>query len=118
MTLQTRIESNDVKLSAVSERRIDHQLDALGKRLKLRPSPAATLVLRHSGPANDALAELRVHLGPRGRLLVSTRTAPTPEAATRLAVEDVERQLERQLARQRGEASFGVPSRREPPPSG
>jgi hypothetical protein len=58
--------------------------------------------------------DLRVQLGPLGAHLVSHQRAGTTAHAVRLAVEDVERQLERRHADQRGEASFGVPSRREP----
>jgi hypothetical protein len=58
--------------------------------------------------------DLRLELGPLGSHLISHQAAETADRAVRLAVEDVERQLERQLAVQRGEPSFGVPSRREP----
>jgi hypothetical protein len=58
--------------------------------------------------------DLRVQLGTLGSHLISHQGAETVDRAVRLAVEDVERQLERQHAVQRGEPSFGVPSRRLP----
>ena len=58
--------------------------------------------------------DLRLQLGPLGPHLVSHQTAETVEAAVRQAVSDIERQLERRLARQRGEPAYGVPSRSLP----
>lgn len=53
-------------------------------------------------------------LSPLGSHLISHQGAETVDRAVRIAVEDVERQLEREHAMQRGEPSFGVPSRRLP----
>ena len=46
--------------------------------------------------------------------MVSHNSGETAEQAARLAIEDVERQLERYMATLRGEPAFGTPSRREP----
>jgi hypothetical protein len=55
-----------------------------------------------------------VHLGVDGAELVSHQSGETAEQAARLAVEDVERQLERYAATLRGEPAYHTPSRREP----
>jgi hypothetical protein len=47
-------------------------------------------------------------------VLVSHQSGESAEHATRLAVEDAQRQLERYIATLRGEAAYGTPSRREP----
>jgi hypothetical protein len=57
-------------------------------------------------------ASLRLQLGPLGPTLASVQHAQTPDRAARLAIQAIERQLERMVAGQRGESSFGVPSRR------
>jgi hypothetical protein len=54
----------------------------------------------------------RVQLGPLGPTLASSQAAPTPDRAAHLAIQAIERQLERLVAGQRGEPSYGVPSRR------
>ena len=57
---------------------------------------------------------LRVQLGPLGPTLTSSQAASTPDRAAHLAIQAVERQLERLVAVQRGEPTYGVPSRRRP----
>ena len=59
-------------------------------------------------------ADLRVQLGPLAAHLISHQAAESADLAARLAVEDVERQLERRLAKQRGQPTYSVPSRRLP----
>jgi hypothetical protein len=67
-----------------------------------------------SGPnaEREIVASLRVQLGPLGPTLASSQTAPTPDRAAHLAIRAIEHQLERLVAAQRGEPSYGVPSRR------
>lgn len=114
MTLETRLGTRDFVLNDIESRNVRHQLGALERRLAHRPDPSASLVLkRHAGPRQFE-ADLTVRLGPLGAHLVSHQAAETPEHAVRLAVADIERQLDRRLAGQRGEPTYGVPSRRRP----
>jgi hypothetical protein len=115
MTLETRLEVQGFTLSEVARQRIDHHLAALDRQLlSHRPAPTAVLVLRAHAAQRLVEATLQVQLGPLGPHVVSHQAAETADRAARLAVADVERQLERRQARQRGEHTFGVPSRREP----
>jgi len=102
------------KLTPTAERHIYHQLDALERRIVHRPEPGAAVVLRRHGPQRQIEADLRLQLSPLGPHLVSHQAAETADRALRLAVEDIERQLERHRGRQEGEPAFGVPSRRLP----
>lgn len=79
-----------------------------------RPEPKAVLVLTKHSAQRRVEADLRVQVGPLGSHLVSHQAAQTPDQAVHLAVTDIERQLDRQLATMRGDPSFGVPSRRLP----
>ena len=112
MPLTTRIETHDLTLSPTDERRIEHRLEVLARRLAKRPAPTAVLTLTYLEDRRVVEADLRVQLGPLGAHLVAHEAAATPDHAARLAVEQVERQLERQVAAQRGEPAYGVPSRR------
>lgn len=114
MPLTIRVETQGFNLSPTEERRIEHGLQALGRRLERRPDPSAILVLTHLPDSKGYEARLRIQLGPLGAHLVAGETAETADRATRLAISAVERQLERRVAQQRGEATFGVPSRRRP----
>ena len=55
---------------------------------------------------------VRFDLGPFGPTLTSSQAAQTPDRAAHLAIQAIERQLARLVAGQRGEPSYGVPSRR------
>jgi hypothetical protein len=112
MTLTVSLERHGVPLSAVQEDRIRHHLAALERRLARRPGPIAVLALTGPNARHEIVASLRVQLGPLGPTLTSSQTATTPDAAARLAIFAVERQLERMVAVQRGEPSYSVPSRR------
>jgi hypothetical protein len=114
MTLLVRLDTDGIALSELDRWRIRRRMRALERRLVHHPDPLATLVLRPSAGGREVQADLRVRLGPLGRHLVAHRTAEAPAHAVRLATEDVARQLERQHAVQRGEPTFGVPSRRLP----
>jgi ribosome-associated translation inhibitor RaiA len=114
MALQTTLNTNGMYLSEDDQQRIQHQLDMLERRLVHRPDPSAVLVFTDHPSQRTVQVELRVQLGPLGAHLISHQSAETAPHAVRLAVQDVERQLERQQASQRGEPSFGVISRREP----
>jgi ribosome-associated translation inhibitor RaiA len=115
MTLETIIRASGLSLSSSDERRVQHRLEALERRLIHHPEPTASLMLTRHRDQRQIEVDLRVELGPLGSHLISHQGAETVDRAVRLAIEDVERQLERQHAAQRGEPSFGVPSRRLPP---
>ncbi len=87
---------------------------SLERRVAARSEVQATLLLENQLGKRQVRAKLRVELGPLGPTLVGREAASTPDAAARMVVDDVERQLERLTSRQRGEPTFGVPSRREP----
>jgi hypothetical protein len=124
MPLERKLQTRGLSLTDVDEQRIRHHLDALERRLVHHPEPVAGLVLAGHPMQRQVEAHLRVRLTPLGAHLVSHQAAATTDQAVRLAVEDVERELERKHAEQRGEPSFGVPSRRPwrrrnvPPPEG
>jgi hypothetical protein len=114
MPLEVQLHSGDCQLGAEQEQRIRLQLRALEGRLVHFSEPVARLVLRQQGEQRRIYVDLRIELGPKGGELISHQSAETPEHAVRLAIEDAERELERRLSSQRGEATFGVPSRRRP----
>jgi ribosome-associated translation inhibitor RaiA len=114
MSLSIQVDLQGLTLPGVDQRRMRSHLRSLERRLKNRPEPAAVLVLREHPDQRRVEADVRVQLGPLGPTLVSHQEAETPDLAIKRAVEDVERELERQVSEQHGDASFGVPSRREP----
>jgi ribosome-associated translation inhibitor RaiA len=124
MALKTLLDTGDVALPATEHRRIMRHLEALDRRLVHHPDPSADVVIKRHPTRRQFDVDLRVQLGPHGQHLISHQIGVTAAHAVRLAVEDVERQLERKHAMQRGEPSFGVPSRRLPehlrphPPAG
>jgi hypothetical protein len=114
MAMQIELRTGTCPLSPDEERRIRHQLDALGRRVEQFPEPLATLDLKEQGTQRRVTADLRLRLGPQGQHLISHQAAETPDRAVVLAVQDIERQLERRVSSMRGKAAYGVPSRREP----
>lgn len=114
MALTITMNTADVALSDAERRHITQQLRALERRLVHHPDPSAALVFTSHLARRQVAVALRVQLGPLGSHLVSHQAAETADHAVRVAVEDIERQLERHHAMQRGEPAFGVPSRREP----
>ncbi len=112
--MKASIETRGFALDEIQNRHIHHQLDRLDQRLVHRSEPSTSLLLKSSDMRRQIDADLRLRLSPKGPTLVSHQTADTAEHVVRLAVEDVDRQLERRVEAQRGSASFGVPSRREP----
>jgi hypothetical protein len=114
MALERMIKTVGVALNAEDERRIQHQFEALERRLIHHADPKLELVLTGHPGRRAVEADLRVQVSPLGNHLISKQAAETANQAVRLAVKDVERQLERRHATQRGEPTFGVPSRRRP----
>lgn len=103
MSLRVVLKSAKCPLRDDEERHIRRHLERLGLRLAHFPEPIATLVLERHPRQRRIEAALRVELGPLGDHLISHQAAETAGHAVRLASEDVERQLERRLAKQRGE---------------
>ncbi|HEY7032821.1 MAG TPA: HPF/RaiA family ribosome-associated protein [Thermomicrobiales bacterium] len=114
MALTTQIHGGDARLGEQQNARIHRHLRRLERRLVHFPAPTAIMTLRRRPEPRQVTVDLRVELGPMAGELVSHQAAETPDHAVRLAVEDAERQLERRLATQRGEPTYGVPSRRLP----
>ena len=82
MTLSIQIDAHRYVLPEAERQRVQAQLDGLEQRVEHRPGLAAVLGLRQ-------------HI----------------DLATKRAVEDIESGPEPQVAEQRGDASYGVPSR-------
>ncbi|HYP61299.1 MAG TPA: HPF/RaiA family ribosome-associated protein [Thermomicrobiales bacterium] len=102
------------ELSQDSEKRIQRHVAGLERRLVNFPTALISLTVRDRATERRHTVDLRVNLGVDGDVLVSHQSGDSAEHATRLAVEDVERQLERYVSGLRGEAAYGTPSRREP----
>jgi ribosome-associated translation inhibitor RaiA len=113
MALQTQIHRGNLTLTAVEEERMQRQWRKLERHLTHYPAALAEVTLRAQTEQRLVHVDLRVRLGPLGAHLISHQQARTVGQALNLAVDDVTRQLERRRAQQSGEASFGVPSRRE-----
>jgi ribosome-associated translation inhibitor RaiA len=101
-------------LSPETTKRIQHHLDSLDRRLGKFTNATTTVSVRERATERRYTADIRLAPGVDSVELVSHQSAETPEAASRLAVEDIERQLERFVATLRGESTYGTPSRREP----
>ncbi len=114
MALETTLKTVGFTLGEAERRGVEHQLEALERRLTNHPDPKAGLVLTKHAGQRRIEANFSVQVGPLGHHLISHQGAETAEHAVRLAVKDIERQLERRLATQRGDPTFGVPSRRLP----
>ena len=112
--MEIKIETKGLELTTSQRDRINHQLNELAVRLETRANPVATIELIAFPERRTVEVDCRVHLEPLGAHLVSHREADTVEHAVRLALEDIDRELETKLASQRGDATFGVPSRRLP----
>ena len=114
MSLNTILNAGDVALSDQDRRRIARTLRTLERRLIHHPDPTATISLTAHPRQRQVEASLRVQVGPLGSHLLSRQRADTAGLAVWLAAKDVARQLERLHAQERGEPTFGVPSRRLP----
>lgn len=107
MTLNTQVQVRGFVLNEAEERRIERQLRSLEPRLAGSPEPVADLILEWHPDQRTVDASLRMRLGHLGGHFISRTSAETADYATRLAVEDVKRQIERHMARLRGEPEFG-----------
>ena len=79
MPLNIRVETRGFDLSPTDDRRVEHGLRALERRLGKRPDPSAILVLTHFPACRVMEAGLRVQLGPLGAHLIARETAETAE---------------------------------------
>ena len=116
MSLTMTLRSQNLTLTAVEEARVRRQFRGLERRLIHFPDPVAEISLTELSGPRRVEVDLRVKLGSLGAHLVSHQTDETLHRAVRRAISDAERELERQLAKQRGEPSFGIPSRRRTAP--
>jgi ribosome-associated translation inhibitor RaiA len=114
LALEIEIHARGYEVSDLEEKRIQRQLDSLGKRLAKFPGPRLELALDSQPQRRRMRVDLRVALGPHAGHLVSHQEAETADLAVKLAADDIKRQLERRLSGMRGESSYGVPSRRLP----
>ncbi len=113
MALEKKVETRNMVLTAVDQRRIEHQLQLLEQRLTHYPEPMVTVMLTPHPAQRQTQVDLRVQLGPEGAHLISHQAAETVDRAVALAIDDVLRQQERHHSALLHEASYGVPSRRE-----
>ena len=112
--MATELLTPKTHLSPESARRIQRHLDALEKRLTKFHNHDVKLTIKDKSTERRFTADALVSLGVDGVELISHNQGETAEMAARVAIEDIERQLERHMANLRGEPSFGTPSRREP----
>ena len=115
MSLTTKLSRQNATLTAADEGYINRQFAALGRRVQKFPEPLVELTVAEHGGPRQFEVDLRLQLEPHGRHLISHQTAEVLTQAVKLAIQDVKRQLQRQFAKQSGEPSFGVPSRRPAP---
>ncbi|CAN5653641.1 hypothetical protein BH23CHL5_BH23CHL5_26150 [soil metagenome] len=114
MAMEVQLHHRGVTLSSLEEERIQRHVRSLDRRVAKFPSPRLEMAITNEASPRGVRVDLRLALGPLGGHLVSHQEGPSSDVAVKAAVGDVKRQLERRLANQRGEPSFGVPSRREP----
>jgi hypothetical protein len=113
VALEKKVETRNMVLTTVEERRLEHQWRRLEQRLTHYPEPIVAVTLTPLPARRLVQVDLRVRLGPAGAQLISHQAADTADHAVALAVDDALRQQERHRARLQHEASYGVPSRRE-----
>ena len=114
MTLNVQYHAHNFTIDPETEAKFERLFANLEKRLTHFSDPLVVVRIHEEGTPRVTSIDLRVELGSHGSELISHESAPTADHAMRLAIQDIERQLERRLSGQRGEPSFGVPSRRLP----
>jgi ribosome-associated translation inhibitor RaiA len=113
MAVELKVHRRHLTLSAREEQRLQRRVRKLERHPAHSPAALAKVTLTAQATQRLIHVDLRVRLGPLGTHLVSHQQPETVDQALERAMDDVARQLERQRAQQRGEASSGVPSRRE-----
>jgi ribosome-associated translation inhibitor RaiA len=114
MPMEVQLHHRGVSLTPLEEERIQRHLASLERRVAKFPDPRLELAIENQSAPRGVGVDLRLALGPLGGHLVSHQEGPAADVAVKAAVDDVKRQLERRLANQRGESTYGVPSRRLP----
>lgn len=114
MAVTPTIVNRSGELTEVEQKRIDHSLESIGKRLASFTNPSIDLTLANAKQAGSIDATVRVVLGVRDTTLRSTETSRTADHAVKLACEDIKKQLEKTVAELRGADTYGTPSRRNP----
>ena len=97
MALDGRLQTRRCELNESESTRIQNQRRALEPRLEHSPGPTATLAIEAHGVQRRVAEDLSVQLGRLAGHLICHQAAATPDRAVRLAVDDIERQLERRL---------------------
>ncbi len=114
MAMEVQFHHRGVTLTPLEKERIQRHIQSLDRRVAKFPSPRLEMAITNEASPRGVRVDLRLALGPLGGHLVSHQEGPSSDVAVKAAVGDVKRQLERRLANQRGEPTYGVPSRREP----
>lgn len=114
MPLEIEVHRRGVSLTRLEEERIERHLRSLERRVDKFPNPRLELAIEDQATPRGVRVDLRLALGPLGGHLVSHQEGPSSDVAVKAAVDDAKRQLERRLSNQRGESTYGVPSRRLP----
>ncbi len=108
------IKTPKTTLAPDSEKRVARHLDGLERRLVNFSNAEVDVTIRDRATERRYTADIHLRPGVDSTDLISHQQGETAEQAVRLAVEDIERQLERYISTLRGEAAYGTPSRREP----
>ena len=114
MPMEVQLHKRGITLTRLEEERIQRHTRSLEKRVEKFPNPRLELAIEDQAPHRGVRVDLRLALGPLGGHLISHQEGQGADVAVKAAINDVKRQLERRLSNQRGESSYGVPSRRLP----
>ena len=114
MPMEVQLHKRGITLTRLEEERIQRHTKSLEKRIEKFPDPRLELAIEDQAPPRGVRVDLRLALGPLGGHLISHQEGQAADVAVKAAINDVKRQLERRLSNQRGESSYGVPSRRFP----
>ncbi len=114
MPLEVQFHLNHYELGSEEEKQMRRHLERLEKRLQRFAEPKAIVTIKEFPSQRRITVDVRLEPAPHEREFVSHQAGEDAGQAVRLAVEDLERQLERWFAKLRGEPAYGVPSRREP----
>lgn len=114
MTADVYLHKKGVELSKTEEERIDRQIEALETRLKNFKNPRIDVTIDGSHAPQETGAKIQVSLRVDGKVLASEEKGVSADTAVKAAMQDVKRQLEKEVAKLRGEDTYGVPSRRLP----
>ena len=112
MAFKLRLKIDGLNLNDLEIRRIRRHLERLGDRLTRWSDPMVAVVLGSRPNPPGVTARIRLRAGHLGEHLIGNQSSDTADEAVQGALSQILRQLERQDANQRGEATFGVPSRR------